>query len=95
VRIRWLNADMTEASVTRGWLWWKRIAIVERNEKGHEVDSKYTSHHTIHWSFVASNTWCDRELNDKLQAKRFDNRTWLRRVELPQAKALTTGSAEE
>jgi len=30
VRIEWLNADMTSARLTRGRLWWKRVAEVRR-----------------------------------------------------------------
>jgi hypothetical protein len=28
--IQWLNDELTEAIVTRGWLWWKRQAHVRR-----------------------------------------------------------------
>ena len=31
MRIKWLNAELTRAEITKGYLWWKRTATVRQS----------------------------------------------------------------
>ena len=88
MRIEWLNADMTEARVTRGRLWWRRVALVRRLKDGHVIDKGYTSERTLHWVYAAINTWCGRSMDEALDARRDDERTWVRLEDLPEARVV-------
>jgi hypothetical protein len=88
VRIEWLNAEMTEARITRGRLWWKRVAFVQRKAEGVVINKGYTNEHTINWLFTDANRWCDRALDAQLDRRRNDERTWKRPGQLPRAEVM-------
>jgi hypothetical protein len=82
VRIDWLNDEMTEARVTKGWLWWKRAALVKRL-------SEYI------WKFQSSNRdiddgtrWKLNDARDEEMARRRDIEDWQPVKPLPPARML-------
>jgi hypothetical protein len=59
--------------------------VVQRKAEGEKREYRAT----LYWHFSAINTWVDDTLNRRLEEKRDDDRTWLRPVALPAAKALS------
>lgn len=90
MKIVWLNDDFTEAVVTKGRLWWKREAIVERVAEEHSYDGH-------RWRFSQSRNWIGRysylgKLLDKEHAYRVARveqaSDWQPVRRLPKAKLL-------
>lgn len=74
MKIRWLNADLTRAELTRGHLWWKEIAEVYHDKKG------YTTGNTVNWIYVTPTNpagwWVEDELDKWLKERRKRHGTW-------------------
>lgn len=86
MKITWLNAEFTEAKLTRGYLWWKRVAIVKRSAKGAIArvsgvlfeDYDYT----FNWYYPSSGSWCDLDLDYELDTLRREERAWMKPARL-------------
>lgn len=85
MKVEWLNGTYTEARLSRGFLWWKRVALVSRKTEGKVSDD---SRHTYNWLYVEPNVWCERELDQELDNRRYKARTWRKPAELPSARLL-------
>jgi hypothetical protein len=92
VKIEWLNAEMTEARVTRGFWWWKRVAFVRRDEKGEEETLDYGDGESetwvMRWYYPASELWCSYYLNRRIENERARDLSWQRVRPVPRARLL-------
>lgn len=84
MKIEFLNAELTEARVTRGWWRWKRVAVAKR----HGVDPKFS----MPWFYVPSGDPADGLMaalegeRDRQLAQRRVDRNWQPVAALPVAK---------
>lgn len=62
MRIEWLNDARTYARVSRGWLWWRRVAVLFRCDKS---SSEY-----IYWAYEVSHRYTSRRIDAVLERKR-------------------------
>ncbi len=83
MKIEWLNEKMTEARLTRGFWWWKRVAIVDlfTATKPHKEPK-------TRWRYTAANIWVDDDLHWKLTHRSNRDKTWHKTVILPTARVL-------
>jgi hypothetical protein len=84
MKVTWLNAERTEAIITRGWWWWKRQAQVERTESR---PGAYTSW----WVFTGSRYYVRPSRNRWLEGQRVDAEQvgdWVPVGTLPVAKVV-------
>jgi hypothetical protein len=80
MQITWLDADRTQAIVTRGFLWWRRRTAVHRSETNHSTkDSPQFS-----WFFNVDNIEADYSIRKRLD----DGRRWRAVASLPVAIAI-------
>lgn len=84
MRIQWLNDEKTEAYVTRGIWWWRRVAVVRRNSQ--PLKREYNADKW--WVYAAINKWVEHELDAQLEERRDEDRTWARPGSLPSARVL-------
>lgn len=68
LRYEWLNADHTLVRVTRGILWWKRIALLERDPKGSPIPKGRNQ--AVNWRHTMTKAWASIELDAALDAER-------------------------
>ena len=86
MKIEWLNDEMTEAIVTRGWLWLKRRAHVERFEPEHTYDPRWR--HVESKNVDSSVSWeCECERDYVIEQRRLDG-DWQPVRSLPKARVV-------
>ena len=89
MKVEWLNDALTEARLTRGHLWWKRVTLASRDEEGKVFKTGYAgADHNHNWKFMPSNVWCDRDLDILLDNRRREERVWRKPSALPAARLL-------
>lgn len=79
MKIEFTNADMTEATLTVGRWWWKRVTQVQRADEPHIYTVKDERHgQKSMWLFTGARIWCNPPLSSELEVKREWQRIWRR-----------------
>lgn len=85
MKIDWLNSDMTEAQLTRGWWRWKRRAVVVRFEPEHSWDPRW-KHMESGKVMESGESYCIETERSEAMQRHENERDWQPVRDVPRAR---------
>jgi hypothetical protein len=64
VKVEWLNDQRTFARVSRGWFWWRRVAVLYRSKTSNRDQDP------IYWAYEISDRFTSARIDRFLERER-------------------------